>query len=293
MWEYLLQNSKDPNLVEDIANCLHEQGFKFDGEHIVPIEENKGNKGGISNNIKEGDWVVYQNETFQVVRSGKSDNLILQGRRYQTYFIEELCRPWTIEDAKNGDVLKALPIGKLGGQIFIFKGVSNRDYAKNCIDFHCRVYKGCFHAFEDGYMGVTEHSEDIRPATDEERDLLFIKMKEAGYEWDAEHKQLLKLSNVERNGKNCKEAASEDLEQEIIRYVGYPKEVDEDISTSLVRKAAHHFANWQKEQMMKDAVNGGCFSYRNGYKHISCDIDEHLTDIELGDKVKLIIIKED
>jgi len=52
-------------------------------------------------------------------------------------------------------------------------------------------------------------------------------------------------------------------------------------------------AKWHKEQMMKDAVDGGCFSYRNGYKHISCDIDENLTNIKLGDKVKLIIIKED
>lgn len=56
---------------------------------------------------------------------------------------------------------------------------------------------------------------------------------------------------------------------------------------------ARHFADWQKQQMMKDAVKGGCFSYRNGYKHISCDIEENHTDIKLGDRVKMIIIKEE
>lgn len=47
-----------------------------------------------------------------------------------------------------------------------------------------------------------------------------------------------------------------------------------------------------REELMKDAIEGGCFSYKNGYVHISCDIDEHLTDIKIGDKVKVIIIKE-
>ena len=50
-------------------------------------------------------------------------------------------------------------------------------------------------------------------------------------------------------GKNSQEPVSEELEEEIIRYVGYPQEVDEDISTTMIRKAARHFANWQKEQI--------------------------------------------
>ena len=44
------------------------------------------------------------------------------------------------------------------------------------------------------------------------------------------------------------EPVSDDLEEEIIRYIGFPQEVDEDVSTTMIRKAAHHFANWQKEQ---------------------------------------------
>lgn len=48
-----------------------------------------------------------------------------------------------------------------------------------------------------------------------------------------------------------------------------------------------------KEQMMAKAIDGGCFSYKNGFVHISCDVDENHTDIKMGDKVKVIVIKED
>ena len=34
---------------------------------------------------------------------------------------------------------------------------------------------------------------DLKPATKEQRDLLFAKMKDAGYEWDVEKKELRKI----------------------------------------------------------------------------------------------------
>lgn len=88
------------------------------------------------------------------------------------------------------------------------------------------------------------------------------------------------------------EPVSEDLEEAVNAYIGYAPEVDESSSTYGKRQAFKAGAEWQKQQMMKNAVKGGCFSYRNGYKHISCDIDEKLTDIKFGDKIKVIVIKE-
>jgi hypothetical protein len=106
---------------------------------------------------------------------------------------------------------------------------------------------------------------------------------------------------------NKQEPASEDLE--IFRTEYVDKEIERiypNLSPHLPRKQKLHLTifngedleiaidkatQWQKAQMMKDAVDGGCFSYKNGYLHISCDIDEHLTDIKIGDKVKVIIIK--
>lgn len=110
---------------------------------------------------------------------------------------------------------------------------------------------------------------------------------------------ILKFSNVERTVKNWKEEpASEELEKEIVRYIGYPQEIDEDVSTTMIRKAARHFANWQREQMMKDAVE---VEVKDGtpdkpYQSPVLEIQKMMRMkgvCNIGDKVKLIIIKED
>lgn len=52
-----------------------------------------------------------------------------------------------------------------------------------------------------------------------------------------------------------KEPVSADLEQEIERYIGFPQEVDEDLSTTMIRKAARHFAEWGRMQYQKEKVS--------------------------------------
>ena len=50
------------------------------------------------------------------------------------------------------------------------------------------------HFASDSEKGcLAPNDEDVKPATKEQRDLLFQKMKEAGYELDAENKQLKKI----------------------------------------------------------------------------------------------------
>lgn len=120
-----------------------------------------------------------------------------------------------------------------------------------------------------------------------------------------------------------KEPVSEDLEKEIDKFFkdwgtdeinGGQYGINLDVRE--LKDIARHFVQWQKEQdqstielaedhamlagmekmkeeMMAKAVDGGCFSYKNGFVHISCDVDERITNIKFGDKVKLIIIKED
>lgn len=112
---------------------------------------------------------------------------------------------------------------------------------------------------------------------------------------DLAHSEVTKISDQEG-------PVSKELEEEIIRYIGYPQEIDEDVSTTMIRKAARHFAQWQKQQMMKDAVDGeilaieDCNYSMNSHTHLEMYVDE-VKLIEKGfkdgDKVKLIIIKED
>ena len=76
-----------------------------------------------------------------------------------------------------------------------------------------------------------------------------IQEREKGFGSDTDDACILELQNVLTYIDSLQEEpVSEDLEQEIINYIGFPQEVDEDISTTMIRKAARHFANWQKKQ---------------------------------------------
>ena len=95
---------------------------------------------------------------------------------------------WTIKDSKNGDVLATENF------IFIFKNIDNG----NGVHYYCH-YEISKHeddnrfdiALPQSLMGIADDSiSHYSPATEEQRDLMFSKMKEAGYEWDAEKKEL-------------------------------------------------------------------------------------------------------
>ena len=82
----------------------------------------------------------------------------------------------TANDAKDGDVLA----GSYG--TFILMGKSNGGY--------CGVLND--NTFIKS-TGNNEWTKDLHPATKEQRDLLFQKMNEASYEWDAEKKELRRI----------------------------------------------------------------------------------------------------
>ena len=88
---------------------------------------------------------------------------------------------WTIEDAKDGDVLVASD-----GSIFLFKGTI--DYA--CIHYVALATDGTV-VFNEGLEHFWENSTAVHPSTKEQRDLLFQKMKDNGYEWNADKKELI------------------------------------------------------------------------------------------------------
>jgi len=86
---------------------------------------------------------------------------------------------WTIQDAKDGDVL-----AYNDGSLTIFR--------YRLSGLNAGLYMS--------YVLLTDKIEfkqtcvsNSHPATKEQRDLLFQKMKEAGYEWDADKKELRKI----------------------------------------------------------------------------------------------------
>ena len=111
--------------------------------------------------------------------------------------VDKIASAFTIQDAKPGDVLAS----ELCESIILFRGIKNDN-----IDFYCDYdfskidIPGDRFAVNNGqHYGNIEDSEDFHPATQEQRDLLFQKMKDAGYEWDAKKKQLAHSSKTKKS----------------------------------------------------------------------------------------------
>lgn len=92
---------------------------------------------------------------------------------------------WSIEDAKDGDVLVASD-----KSIFIYDGSINEN---GNVGFHIALTKDMSVVLNSDDGCGWEEKDSCYPATKEQRDLLFQKMKEAGYEWNKDKKELIKL----------------------------------------------------------------------------------------------------
>lgn len=108
---------------------------------------------------------------------------------------------WTIKDAKDGDVLVNVGYKRP----FIYKGCLDPNHPDSPVAYCGIDSEGYFCRGGDNF----DHwwtEEKVQPATKEQRDLLFAKMKESGWEWDDEKKELKKiepnLSNSPEIGKN-------------------------------------------------------------------------------------------
>ena len=162
---------------EKLQGALKEQGLEYKDGEIVESQRPK---------FKVGDWVIdKQGIAHQIANVVENVTNHIYGYDIVGggYFNDNMegIRLWTIQDAKDGDVLALIS----GQCIFLFDG-NNKEYCH---------YSKITDNFSPNYnyMGFIQHQ--FVPATKEQRELLFQKMKEAGYEWDAEKKELKKIDN--------------------------------------------------------------------------------------------------
>lgn len=88
-----------------------------------------------------------------------------------------------------------------------------------------------------------------------------------------------------------KEPISDDLEQAIDTYLAtYFGGEKEKQDWPYLKKMAIHFANWQKDQLMAKAIDGEVGYWNLRGLSINTDL---LRSVSEGDKVKIIVIKED
>ena len=168
-------------LVKDIENqiaWLEKQGEQKPTDKVEP-------------KFKVGDFIE-NDYCFGKVIALTDDAYLLDTEQGIPFSCEHNAHLWTIQDAKDGDVV----VNKSDGSIGIFQSIGHHPDGGSYNDpsycfLHCRYDDGFF--FEDFEDGNTMNSGDVIPATKEQRDLLFQKMKEAGYEWDADKKELKKI----------------------------------------------------------------------------------------------------
>ena len=136
--------------------------------------------------FKVGDWVVTnQGKVNQVVSVDKDlDGYTLDDGNYFSGSWCDMYHLWTIQDAKDGDVLEFGDHGRLVVGI-----VSYVNKTTGHVDVNCLLENNNFK------LGNYYNLDTIKPhpATKEQRDLLFQKVEEVGYEWDADKKELKKI----------------------------------------------------------------------------------------------------
>ena len=175
-----LKESKDERVrksliehIKGITSCNYFLGINK--EQMLAWLKKQGNQKSVDKvepKFKVGDWVVYCNEDVDLITGvGENGYIINKGSGYIPFVCEGEMRLWTIEDAKDGDVLT-------DGEPFIFKSINlnNHSYA------YCGLsVDNAFNIESEGEYGEWTWIQDIKPAPKEQRDLLFRKMKEAGY----------------------------------------------------------------------------------------------------------------
>ena len=153
--------------------------------------------------FKVGDWIITtENKVLQITNiEGTSYRFNNKSHYWEIYYCDEQCHLWTIEDAKDGDVLALswLEDKNLFEKIIIFKKYYNKGvkglYSMPCVEGYGKTFKNGKIAFTDEevpYYSKT-WAGNLHPATKEQRNLLFQKIKEAGYKWNDETKTLEKL----------------------------------------------------------------------------------------------------
>ena len=161
---------------KDIIAWLEKQGEQKSTDKVEP-------------KFKVGDWIVQEGVgTYKVVEVCNWYEVIgIDGNQYSISFLQENdCYLWTIHDAKDGDVLAV----DSGSSICIFDGTVEEGIYPFA---YCGFTRYGFESY-DRKLPFT-HDKNICPATKEQHDFLFKKMKEAGYEWDAEKKELKKAES--------------------------------------------------------------------------------------------------
>ena len=147
-------------------------------------EQKPANK--VEPKFHEGEWITNGDYTWKIVEVKPLD-YILQSQDGNIvddtiFHVDEQFHSFTIKDAKDGDLIYVSTEERGIQAIF-------HEYKNNTIFFHCYL---CVDFVQGGYMPIGS-VELVYPLQKTHYNRFFEKMHEAGYEWDAEKKELKKI----------------------------------------------------------------------------------------------------
>ena len=178
--EFVKQNNSFNNLLgiskDEVIDWLEKQSEQKPADKVEP-------------KFHEGDWTVSNldrkaRQISEVHLDEYNSYYVVNGKSVNLEEYDRLHHLWTIEDAKHGDVLE---FGDHGRLVIGIVSYVNKTTGK--VDVNCLLENNTFKVGTYYNLDTT----NPHPVTQEHHDLLFHMMKEFGYEWDSEKKELKKI----------------------------------------------------------------------------------------------------
>jgi len=205
--------------------------------------------------FKEGDWIIYKDDW-----TGEEDVLVVSNpdpngtslytvKGEQKYYLGwnslKTARLWTIQDAKPGDMLKYY------SSIFILK--KRHD---NFVETYCALNEDEGNFIIDDEFRIDEGI--IKPASREQRDRLFARIKRSGYEWDEKAKKLMNSSLKEK----------EEIDTGFTKMMEKAGDKIKNFEAILGYIKDKGLQEWLKDQLRMNEVEGWSEEDKENYKEI-------------------------
>ena len=253
MAEHSAQSAFD--MIEKQNKQEEPQVYETEDGEVITYSESEGYK-VIEPKFHEGDLVVDNCDYVWKIKGILNQFYILEGieggeSRPTIEWVDKTFHLWTIQDAKDGDMLAC------NEEILLFKSYS----VQGRISLYC-WYNGQTNNFHskgvDDTLLTTRNK--IYPATKEQCDTLLKAMTDAGYTFDFEKKELKKIQDEEYNdedyGIDGLYHAQRILEKTLGKVDGYQSDdgiLEHKCAITAVKKLYEHKpTNWSKEDEVKD-----------------------------------------
>lgn len=182
---------------------------KKQGESKIDDNTEPKDYNSIDPKFHEGDWIVWQDKFYKVNYNGCGYELIDQNGlctslEYGT--VEESAHLWTIQDAKDGDVLYC--DNGNNKTIYLFK---EQRGLSNIANTHFQVLN-MNNELRLMFNKAADFNSNTKPATKEQSDNLMKAMADAGWEFDFEKKELKKL------GQQCEVPVTINIDKMVMDY---------------------------------------------------------------------------